>query len=739
MVHSGPYFEKGLEYLRKALGDPEADFRDGQWEAIDGVLKHRRQLVVQRTGWGKSMIYFMASRFLREEGRGMTLLISPLLALMRNQVAAAGKVGIRCYTINSNCTKAEKERVKGLVVNREVDLLIVSPERLADESFQTGVLERIADYIGLLVVDEAHCISDWGHAFRPDYKKIGRLLAQLPRNVPVLATTATANSRVIEDVKAQLGEEVDVFRGNLTRESLYLQNIRLDRQEDRLAWLLNAMRTIEGTGVIYTLTIRDAERVSGWLRRNGIVAYAYSGSVMPPADMEKSLRAALETDRAYTAAVALGDKEEICGAYRVFLEEMLLQNRVKALVATSALSMGFDKPDMSFVIHYQRPKSVVDYYQQVGRAGRGVASAYGILLNGAEDDDIARYFIDKAFPEERQVRQVLDLLLSAGGLSIVDLMKRLNLKKGQIEQILKFVLSEVPQPVAKEGPKYYATAIAAGYAIPQDRIARYTSQLNAELRHMDEYVKWEGCLMKFLCHELDSPMEGRTCGHCHRCAPERALPSEATGDLVQAAADYLRKSHIAIVPRAQWAARDMVEGIFDCGPRLAIPDGLRMEPGMALTAYGCGEWGRLVAQGKYKARPPRFDDRLVAACANLYREWSPEPRPEWVAAVPSLRHPDLVRDFAARLAHMLGLRFVPCLFKLHETEEQKLQANSYLQLKNLVGVFGLEGEVPTGPCLLVDDMVDSKWTLTVIAATLRQRGVESVTPLVLADSSVSGE
>lgn len=725
--------------LRAGTGRLDVDFRSGQWEAIDGVMNRRRQLVVQRTGWGKSMIYFLASKFLREEGRGMTLLISPLLALMRNQVAAANKVGVRCYTINSNCSKEEKEQVKALVLSNQVDLLIVSPERLADDSFQTDVLEKIADAIGLLVVDEAHCISDWGHAFRPDYKKISRLLARLPTNVPVLATTATANGRVIEDVKSQLGGMVDVSRGNLARDSLYLQNIRLDRQEDRLAWLAEALPKMDGTGVIYALTVRDADRVARWLRTCGISAYAYSGSCTPPPDMDSCFRAELERDQKYAAAKASGKEEDVSAAYRVFLEDALLVNRIKVLVATSALSMGFDKPDMRFVIHYQRPKSVVDYYQQVGRAGRGVCSACGILLNGAEDDEIAEYFIGSAFPTEDVVNLVLKTLLSCDGMSRNELQKVLNLKWSKIEQVLKFVMSEVPQPIVKVGSKYCATPAAVNYKVPVNRITRFTTQLRRELAHMDEYVRHDGCLMDFLCRELESPMETHACGHCQHCNPGLKIGFGDQVSLTQRAADFLRKSHVPIKPRAKWMDKESIQGAFEVGKYLAIPESLRMEPGFALTSYGSGEWGRLVIDGKYRAKPSCFDERLVSACVKMYGNWQPAKKPTWVTCVPSLRHPELVSGFAHRFAAAVGLPFVPCVVKLHETEEQKKQANSFMQQNNLISVFGLAGDVPKGDCLLIDDMVDSRWTLTIVSAILRQAGVPSVTPMVLADSSNAGE
>ena len=434
-----PEYERALEWLRVATDNPSAEFRDGQWEAIDGVLHSRRQLVVQRTGWGKSMIYFLAAKFLREQGRGMTLLISPLLALMRNQVAAAERVGVRCYTINSTNPK-EWDDIRVKILSDAADLLIVSPERLANDDFRRTILEQITDRIGLLVVDEAHCVSDWGHDFRPDYKKISRLLEHLPRTVPVLATTATATNRVIDDIKAQLGGEVEISRGDLVRKSLFLQNIRLPSQEARLAWLAETLsRRIKGSGIVYTLTIRDAEVVAHWLRMNGVAAYAYCGKVLPPQDMEPALRTELESKDSWKVATT---SDAQVAVYREFLEDLLLANRIKALVATSALSMGFDKSDLAFVIHYQRPKSVVDYYQQVGRAGRGIDSAYGVLLNGEEDDKIGDFFIRNAFPSEEDVEQVLKAIAAAPeGLSKLELERMFNLKKGKIDQVLKFVMS----------------------------------------------------------------------------------------------------------------------------------------------------------------------------------------------------------------------------------------------------------------------------------------------------------
>lgn len=363
-----PNKEKALLLLRQALDNPTSNFRPGQWEAIEELIERRsRLLVVQRTGWGKSLVYFLATKLLRDKGAGCTLLISPLLALMRNQIAAAQRIGIKAATINSS-NQDEWRAVKTQLLAGQVDILLISPERLANNDFRENILLPISQSIGLFVVDEAHCISDWGHDFRPDYRRIVRILQGLPKNIPILATTATANNRVIDDIIAQLGANLQVVRGNLTRESLRLQNISLPSPAARMAWLVEQLPQLPGSGIIYTLTVRDANRVANWLQTQGINAKSYHS------DLESDIR--------------------------ITLEDELLNNQIKALVATTALGMGFDKPDLGFVIHYQRPGSVVHYYQQVGRAGRAVDIAYGILLSGDEDEEITNYFINTAFPHK---------------------------------------------------------------------------------------------------------------------------------------------------------------------------------------------------------------------------------------------------------------------------------------------------------------------------------------------------
>lgn len=456
--------EKAIGYLKTSLDNPKASFHDGQWESIERLLNHKRVLVVQRTGWGKSMVYFLATKLLREQGAGPTLLISPLLSLMRNQIEAAARIGVIATTINST-NDDEWAAIHVELDANKVDVLIISPERLANDNFRQNVLSSLASNIGLFVVDEAHCISDWGHDFRPDYRRIVRVLQAIPPNVPVLATTATANDRVVNDVKSQLGDDIELIRGSLVRKSLKLQNIALPSPAARMAWLAQTIPQLPGSGIVYTLTQRDADRVAEWLQINNIDAKAYHSSIQ---------------DREAGISV----KED--------LEQQLLNNEIKALVATVALGMGFDKPDLGFVIHYQRPASVVHYYQQVGRAGRAVDEAYGILLCGEEDDHIADYFIRSAFPPQKHVSAIINALDSSeNGLSVPSLQSTLNLRQSQIEKALKYLTVESPSPVIKIDSKWQVTAAAESYSIDQQYIDEITKIRRVEQEQMQEYMLFD--------------------------------------------------------------------------------------------------------------------------------------------------------------------------------------------------------------------------------------------------------
>jgi ATP-dependent DNA helicase RecQ len=682
---------RALELLRIGCDRGDADFRDGQEEAIRHVVEGRgRLLVVQKTGWGKSFVYFIASKLLREAGLGPALLISPLLSLMRNQIEAAQRMGVRAATINSDNVDewtAVEERLR----RGDIDILLISPERLANEHFRDQVLAEIAGNLSLLVIDEAHCISDWGHDFRPHYRLLERIVRTLPSNLRLLATTATANDRVMEDLTGVLGPNLVVLRGELNRASLTLQTIRMPSQAERLAWMAEQLSTLQGSGIIYALTVKDAYRVADWLKVKGFDVEAYTGET---------------------------------GARREELEQALLSNRLKALVATTALGMGYDKPDLAFVIHYQAPSSVVAYYQQVGRAGRALESAHGILLSGHEEVAIADYFIGSAFPKPAEVEAVLAALeAEPNGLSIPQLLAVVNLTKGRIEKTVTALSLESPAPIAKQGVGWQLTAAALGPAF-RERAERLTRLRGAELQQMQAYIDLPfGEHMAFLIKALDGDESQAT---QPRSPP---LSTVANAELVAEAVAFLRRTSVPIESRKQWPTG----GLPSYGLSGRIGRELQAEEGRALCVWGDAGWGHLVRRGKY--HEGRFADDLVVACANMVRQWGPQPFPEWVTCVPSVRHPDLVPDFARRLAEALGLPFEAVLVKAEARPEQKSMANSVQQARNLDGSLAMNGQpTPSGPVLLVDDMVDSRWTLTVSAWLLRMNGCGEVWPVVLAEA-----
>ena len=683
--------------LRTALNDPAASFRSGQWEAIDALANRReRLLVVERTGWGKSAVYFVATRILRNRGQGPALIVSPLLALMRNQIEAAERLGIRALTINS-ANRDDWPELQRTVRAGKADALLISPERLANDEFANEVLMPIAGNIGLLVVDEAHCISDWGHDFRPDYRRLVNILRSMPGNLPVVGTTATANDRVIEDVQTQLGN-IRVQRGPLMRQSLELQAMRVPSQSIRLAWLAEHLNELPGTGIVYTLTRRDADQVAEWLNRKGIAAKAYYSDVRSSGFPDSN-------------------------GYREHLEGLLLRNEIKVLVATTALGMGYDKPDLGFVVHYQAPGSIIAYYQQIGRAGRAIDRAVCVLMAGGEDDDIHDWFRSTAFPDERWVQSILTALERSDGQTLRQLEEGVNLRRAQIEKALKYLSVETPAPVLKDGSIWRRTAVP--YEMDRERIRRLTEQRQTEWNEIQRFVDERGCLMEFLARSLDDERP-QPCGKCANCVGDPIIARTRRRSLEHEATHFLRRPEMPLRCKKQ-VTQDAFPQYGFSG---RLPVELRAEEGRVLSHWGDTGWGDLVANGKHDGR---FDDQLVNAVAEMIGgRWHPLPEPAWITCVPSKKRPELVPDFAARLANKLGLKFLPLVEKTKDNEPQKAQQNRFHQCRNLDGVFSIAGKPPADPVLLVDDVVDSAWTMTVVAALLRQAGAGPVWPMALA-------
>jgi ATP-dependent DNA helicase RecQ len=677
---------RARELLRQTFG-ANAEFRPGQLEAIVAIVDDRaRMLVVQHTGWGKSLVYFLATRLLREQGSGPTLLLSPLLSLMRNQLDLAERFGVRAASLTSENRHQWKDITARLAGN-EVDLLMISPERLANPEFRAFQLPRLQSKIGLLVVDEAHCISDWGHDFRPDYRRICHVVDELPSSTPVLATTATANTRVIEDVRRQLGTRIRVVRGPLDRNSLRLQTIVLPEHAQRLAWLATHLADLPGTGIIYCLTVRDTELVSSFLASRGFDAPAYHA--------------------------------ELDSEMRIHREGQLLRNRVKALCATVALGMGFDKPDLGFVVHYQRPGSLVAYYQQIGRAGRSTEDAWVVLLCGEGDDHVSEQFAESAFPAPQAIVDVLHALERDRSISEDQLRASLNLANARFEQCLRFL--EVEGAIVRDAD---GVRRASGAWIPDiERWRRVSTQRQQERDRIQRYIETRECLMQFVVRDLDDAGK-RRCGRCANCAGD-FIGRDYHPDIATDAERFLRQQWIQIEPRDR-----LPNGVLPHLPRVIDPQRVN-EPGLALCEYGWTELGQLVANGKY--RIGRFDDHLVAAASEAIRTtWKIDPS-WWIVPVPSRRHPELVPDFAARVAATLGIACVGALSKNRETPEQKSMQTNLNQFRNVMDAFRVEAAmVRPGPVLLVDDMADSGWTFAVCGAALRRNGSGAVHPFALA-------
>ncbi|BCJ31037.1 RecQ family ATP-dependent DNA helicase [Actinocatenispora sera] len=703
------------EAVLQRLAGPGAVLRDDQWRAIEALTSPgeggmgRRVLLVQRTGFGKSAVYFVATALLRAAGAGPTVIVSPLLALMRNQIEAAAGAGIRAATINS-ANVTEWQAIETDIATGAVDVLLVSPERLNNPDFRDRVLPELAATTGLLVVDEAHCISDWGHDFRPDYRRIATFLAGLKPHVPVLATTATANARVTADVAEQLGppqsargmpDQTLVLRGPLDRDSLRLGVLPLPSPAHRLAWLADHLADLPGSGIIYTLTVAATDEVADFLRSRGHSVAAYSGRTDP------DQRAAAEQD--------------------------LLANRVKALVATSALGMGFDKPDLGFVVHLGTPASPIAYYQQVGRAGRAVEHADVLLLPGAEDEAIWRYFASLAFPPEDQVRATLAALSAEQPTSTPVLESRVELRRSRLELMLKVL--DVDGVVRRVRGGWLATGTPWRY--DAERYARIAAARAAEQQAVRDYVGTDGCRLRFLREALDDPY-ATDCGRCDNCRGRWYEP-EVSAAALDAAQQHLGRPGVPVEPRKLWPTGGAALGIERTGK--IAPEELA-EPGRALGRLSDIGWGtRLRALLRPGAPDAEIDDEVFAGVVRVLADWPWQRRPGAVVAVPSRTRPRLVGSLARRLARVGRLRDLGELSRVGGgAPGAGAGGNAVHRLAAVHDAFAVGDDLAAGlaelgaddPVLLVDDVTDTGWTLTVAASALRVAGAAQVLPFTLA-------
>lgn len=721
-----PLYLQALALLRQLTGNPEAQFHAGQFEAIEALVSYRRRaLMIQRTGWGKSAVYFLSALLMRQEGAGVSLIVSPLLALMRDQVAAAAHAGVRAAMVNSS-NVTQWDDIAQRIAADDLDVLLISPERLNNPAFVNEWLPHILPHLGMLVIDEAHCISDWGHDFRPDYRRISRLIAELPARVPVLATTATANARVVQDVVEQLGvsavplehdggvspkQEVFLARGPLTRDSLRLGVLRLPQANQRFAWLLTHLDSLPGSGIIYTLTVAAALDTAAALREAGYEVQAYTGKT---------------------------DADE-----RLASESALKENRVKALVATSALGMGFDKPDLGFVVHLGAPSSAVAYYQQVGRAGRGAIKADVLLLPGQEDQEIWEYFASASMPTAQNTSAVLEALgqASAQGqaLSLPALEARADIKRSSLDLLLKVLAVEGAVKRVDKG----WVATGAPWSYDSERYARVAQTRRQEQEAMLNYIATNQCRMQYLAFELDDST-AVPCGRCDTCAGPW-YPSTIPDEAVRSARKALTSEGLEIAVRGMWPTGLDRLNISENGAPLRgkIPVEQRPETGRALARLTDLGWGNQLREifAQAEQRPQNnapVTPEVGRACVRVLAGWGWEERPSAVVYLPSPVRPVLTETLAHGLAVTGKLVNLGPLTQVRAAEH--FGGNSVFRCAATVHSYTLPESLRAyltqhqPAVLLVTDLVDSRWSITAAARLLRQAGASRVFPFALAST-----
>lgn len=677
--------------LLKEIYGVNSTFREGQYEAIEATLLYRRTLVVQTTGWGKSLVYFMCTKMFRKLNKGVTFVVSPLLVLMENQLEAAQKMGLVCHSLNST-TKEHHEEIISEIKADKIDLVFITPETLFSNKVQDALKEI---NIGLFVVDEAHCISDWGHDFRLQYGNLYKVLNLLSENVPVLATTATANDRVVDDLKRQLGNKVFVSRGSLMRDSLSIQVLKLTDTASRYAWILENIDKLNGSGIIYCLTQRDCDYLTKFLKQNHINAKSYYSR----SNEDEYLNTEAEDD--------------------------FLNNKIKVIVATIKLGMGYDKGDIAFVIHFQQPSNIVSYYQQIGRAGRNIPRAYTFLMTGSEDEEIQNYFIETAFPKKEEYDEILNFIFenTDNGVTLGSIIANVNIRKGRIDKVLMFL--ENDGYITKDKGKYYSTI--KEFVYDYKKYNEITQMRKKEQSLMTELSNTRECYNRFIVNCLDDKTT-KSCGICESCLGYEEFSSKVNDIYLQKALTYLDRLLIPILPRKQWTTTNIT--------RQTKINVINQE-GICLSKYGEAGYGRLVKNDKY-SKNDRFCDELVGKTVSVLKSFIKENNVTAITFVPSLRN-NMVCDFAKRVAERCN---VPCLDLILKTPacQQKTMQNSSHQCENAKKSFHIiENVVIPENIILIDDIIDSKWTITVCGDLLTSNGAIKVFPFALADSSNNKE
>ena len=677
----------------EAMAGGGARLRDDQETAVAALCEPAaRVLVVQATGWGKSAVYWVATAIRRSEGAGPTLVVSPLLSLMRDQVAAAARAGLRAATLNSSNFDDWSAIEDGLLAG-DIDVLLVSPERLANPGFGRRVLDSLAGRLGLVVIDEAHAVSDWGHDFRPDYRRVSDVLRRLNPETPVLATTATANARVTDDVASQLGDATLVLRGQLARASLELSVVDRLTPLDRYAWVVDHLPRLPGSGIVYTLTVADAERLAAAVAEvhgRDVPVAAYTGQLEPDLRHE--------------------------------LEDALRDNRLKALIATSALGMGYDKPDLGFVVHVGAPPSPVSYYQQVGRAGRAIEHAHAVLLPSDADAGVWDYFATATIPVPEQVDKVLAVLSAEEPQSVAAVEAQSGVRRGRVELMLKQLA--VDGVVDRLEGGWVTTG--KSWVYDHEHYDGVVAVRRREADIMRAYTRGERCLMELLQTSLDDP-HAEPCGRCSVCLgglPE-ALDGAPSPETLKKVTDLLRRQVHLLEPRKLWPG-----GAFGTRGRIAPDDA--HEVGRTLIHADAPEWRDTVASlFKVDAAAP---EEVGEACVRLLAGWkdSWSQRPEVVVDLPAAGFPVMTASVADHVAARgrLDRASLPAPGRLPDLRAMS-SADEAAFWRDALTPGTLPADVAGRAVLLVVDATSSLWPITVAAAALRRAGASAVLPLLL--------
>lgn len=658
--------------LKKRFGLEK--FYDKQWEAIDKILKGERVLLIEKTGFGKSLCFqFPATMF-----EGTTVIFSPLIALMRDQVKKLNSLNISAKCINSEQTSEENSKIIEEAKSGKLKILYIAPERQENDEWIEAV--RYMN-LSMVVIDEAHCISVWGHDFRPAFRRIINLVKLLPSGLPVLATTATATKKVEKDIEKQIGDNVTVIRGNLLRENFQLYSIKVESEDEKLIWLGKNIEVLSdklnGTGIIYTGTRADTEIYSRWFEYLKISSAHYNAGL---------------------------DSES-----RIEIENGLMNNKWKCVISTNALGMGIDKSDIRFIIHTQIPQSPVHYYQEIGRAGRDNKMSVIILFYKSDDRRLPEAFIEGGRPAISKYFKVIEAVKNEL-LGERELMKQTNLKQNQIRVIKADLMEQgIVREVIINGRKKFEYIINA----PELNVKAFEELRNTKLNDLNsmiEYIETKQSRMKYLCDFL-----GDISGfNYHNC--------DNTG---------LKKLKVIVTPEWQQKLNDFREGYF---PLLDVESkGSSLQNGIASSYYGFSNTGDTIHKCKYETKE-NFPDSLLRQIVTAFEKKLNGEKFDLILYVPPAVSGNLVKNFTMKISQVLNITVSHGLEKSRITKEQKIFENSYLKKENVSGAFIYKNhkELYGKSILLIDDIFDSGATIREIGKFLTTCGASKIIPLVIA-------